>query len=75
MFEFELVIFKLCEIDLNALACRLIRLGFCMYLDPSTMGCSKNGLRYHDFLSLNFMSSISCLIWFELLLSLIRSLE
>jgi hypothetical protein len=30
-----------CLIDLNALACRLIRLSFCMYLDPSTMGCCK----------------------------------
>lgn len=27
---------------------------FFMYLDPSTMGCCKNGLRYHDFPSLNF---------------------
>lgn len=43
-----------CLIDLHALAGRLIRLSFFMYLDPSTMGCCKNGLRYHDFPSLNF---------------------
>ena len=47
-----------------------------MYLDASAVGCSKNLLRYHDFLLSKFlMPAIPFLFWFHLFLLLIRSVE
>lgn len=47
-----------------------------MYLDASAVGCSKNLLRYHDFLLFKFcMPAIPFLFWFHLFLLLIRSVE
>lgn len=47
-----------------------------MYLDASAVGCSKNLLRYHDFLLSKFrMPVIPYLCWFHLFLLLIRSVE
>jgi hypothetical protein len=38
-----------------------------MYLDASALGCSKNLLRYHDFLPFKFhMPAISFFFWFHI---------